>query len=79
MAVAKSPLTGGWEKLIRADSSGPTSSSPVGRGILHRDFTQAVFLLLDDGKAELKDAAYLWGKDSYETEDILMAEYKGSR
>jgi aldehyde:ferredoxin oxidoreductase len=32
-------------------------------------------LLIDNGKAQLKDAGYLWGKDSYETEDVLMSEY----
>jgi aldehyde:ferredoxin oxidoreductase len=32
-------------------------------------------LLIDNGKAQLKDAGYLWGKDSYKTEDILTAVY----
>jgi len=62
MAVAKSPLTGGWGEANSGGFFGQTSSSPGGRGILHRDFTQAGILLLDDDKAELKDAAYLWGK-----------------
>jgi aldehyde:ferredoxin oxidoreductase len=33
-----------------------------------------VYLFIDNGKAELKDAAHLWGKDSFETEDILKKE-----
>jgi aldehyde:ferredoxin oxidoreductase len=39
-----------------------------------------VYLLIDEGKAELKDASSLWGKDAYETEETLEAEYgKNSR
>ena len=34
-----------------------------------------VYLLIDNGKAQLKDASQLWGKDTYETEDVLMAIY----
>ena len=37
--------------------------------------TKPVYLSIDNGKAELKDAVKLWGKDSYETEDLLKAEY----
>jgi len=33
-----------------------------------------VYLTIIDGKAELKDAANLWGKDTFETQDILEAE-----
>ncbi|MFC2070763.1 aldehyde ferredoxin oxidoreductase C-terminal domain-containing protein, partial [Chloroflexota bacterium] len=31
-------------------------------------------LFIDNGKAELRDASQLWGKDCYETEDTLKAE-----
>ena len=33
-----------------------------------------VYLFIDNGKAELKDASSLWGKNIYETEDTLRAE-----
>jgi len=33
-----------------------------------------VYLLIDDGKAQLKDAS-IFDKDTYETEDVLIAEY----
>ena len=33
-----------------------------------------VYLFIEDGKAELRDAAHLWGKDTNETEDILKRE-----
>ena len=33
-----------------------------------------VYLYINNGKAEIRDAAHLWGKDSFETEDILRGE-----
>ena len=33
-----------------------------------------VYVLVDDGKLEIKDASYLWGKTTVETEDILHSE-----
>ncbi|MBI2865394.1 MAG: hypothetical protein HYX94_12645 [Chloroflexi bacterium] len=33
-----------------------------------------VYLLIDDGKAELRDAAHLAGKDTWETQDAIAAE-----
>ena len=33
-----------------------------------------VYLFIDNGKAELRDASHLWGKDTYQTEDTLQAE-----
>ncbi len=33
-----------------------------------------VYLLVQDGKAELRDASALWGKDSNETRDLLKSE-----
>jgi aldehyde:ferredoxin oxidoreductase len=31
--------------------------------------------LINNGKAELRDAGHLWGKDTYETESLLQTEY----
>lgn len=36
--------------------------------------SEPVYLLINDGKTELKDARHLWGKDTHETEDLLKAE-----
>ena len=81
MVVAKSPLTGGWGE---ANSGGYFGSYLKFAGFDAVFFTgispKPVYLLLDNGKAQIKDAGHLWGKDCYETEDILMAEYgKDSR
>jgi aldehyde:ferredoxin oxidoreductase len=35
---------------------------------------EPVYLWIDNGQAELRDAAHLWGKDTFETEDMLRAE-----
>ena len=80
MAFARSPLTGGWGEANSGGYFGPYMKFAGFDGVYFTGISpKPVFLLLDDGKAELKDAAYLWGKDSYETEDILMSEYKDSR
>jgi len=80
MAVAKSPLTGGWGEANSGGFFGPNLKFAGFDGVFFSGISpKPIYLLLDNGKAELKDAAYLWGKDTYETEDILMAEYKDSR
>lgn len=33
-----------------------------------------VYLYVKDGKAEIRDAVHLWGKDSYETQEIIAKE-----
>ncbi|HJX03790.1 MAG TPA: aldehyde ferredoxin oxidoreductase C-terminal domain-containing protein, partial [Dehalococcoidia bacterium] len=36
--------------------------------------SKPVYLFINNGKAEIKDASHIWGKDTYQTEDILKAE-----
>jgi aldehyde:ferredoxin oxidoreductase len=80
MVFAKSPLTGGWGEANSGGFFGPYLKFAGFDGVFFTGISpKPVYLLLDDGKAELKDAGYLWGKDTYETEDILMDEYKESR
>ena len=71
-AVAKSPITGGWGD---ANSGGDFAPHLKFAGYDAVFFTgiseKPVYLLIDNGKASLKDAGTLWGKDSYETEDTL--------
>ena len=76
MVVAKSPLTGGWGD---ANSGGYFGSYLKFAGFDAIFFTgisaAPVYLLVDNGRAQIKNAGSLWGKDTYETEDALMAEY----
>jgi aldehyde:ferredoxin oxidoreductase len=73
--VAKSPLTGGWGD---ANSGGYFGAFVKFAGYDALFFTgisaEPVYLLIDNGKAELRDAAYIWGKDTYQTEEILKSE-----
>ncbi len=36
-----------------------------------------VYLVIDDGEIEIKDASHLWGKDAFETEEILKKDHEG--
>ena len=75
-AVAKSPLTGGWGDANSGGHFGPHLKFAGYDGVFFTGISEKpVYLLIDDGKTELKDAAHLWGKDTYETEDTLRAEH----
>ena len=80
-AVAKSPLTGGWGDANSGGFFGPYLKFAGYDGVFFTGVSpKPVYLLIDEGKAELKDASKLWGKDAYETEETLEAEYgKNSR
>jgi aldehyde:ferredoxin oxidoreductase len=74
--VAKSPLTGGWGDANSGGEFGPYLKFAGFDGVFFTGISpKPVYLLLDNGKAELKDAGKLWGKDAYETEDSLTSEY----
>ena len=75
-AVAKSPLTGGWGDANSGGFFGPYLKFSGYDGVFFTGASRKpVYLLIDEGKAELKDASHLWGKDAYETESTLEAEY----
>jgi aldehyde:ferredoxin oxidoreductase len=80
-AVGKSPITGGWGDANCGGEFGPYLKFAGFDGVFFTGISpKPVYLLLDNGKAEIKDAGQVWGKDCYETEDSLMAEYgKDSR
>ena len=76
VVVAKSPLTGGWGDANSGGDFGPYLKFSGFDAVFFTGISpKPVYLLIDEGKAQLKDAGYLWGKDAYETEDALMAEY----
>lgn len=75
-AVAKSPLTGGWGDANSGGFFGPYLKFSGFDGVFFTGKSdKPVYLLIDEGKAELKDAGHLWGKDAYETEQTLEAQY----
>jgi len=73
--VGKSPLTGGWGDSNCGGNFAPQIKFAGYDGIFIKGIAEKpVYLFLDNGKVELKDAGHLWGKDCFETEDILLAE-----
>ena len=75
-AVAKSPLTGGWGDANSGGDFGPYLKFAGFDAVFFTGISpKPVYLLIDNGKVDIKDAGSLWGKDAYETEDILMVEY----
>ena len=81
VVVCKSPLTDTWGDANCGGTFGPNLKFAGYDGILVSGVSaKPVYLAIEDGKAELRDAAFLWGKDSNVTDDMLkeaMGEKKG--
>jgi len=75
VVVGKSPLTGTWGDANSGGDFGPhLKFAGYDAVLIHGVSEVPVYLQIDDGKAKLKIADHLWGKDSHETEDLLQAE-----
>ena len=73
--VGKSPLTGTWGDANSGGDFGPFLKFAGYDGVFFTGASEKpVYVFIKDGKAELRDAAQLWGKDTFETEDILKNE-----
>ncbi len=74
-AVAKSPLTGTIGAANSGGHFGPELKYAGYDGIIFEDVSDhPVYLYINDGAVELRDASHLWGKDVFETTDALYAE-----
>lgn len=77
---ARSPLTGIW-----AESSVGGHIAPQLKGtgydglVIIGSSDKPVYLLIEDQNVEIRDASHLWGKDTYETEELLKEEVGGKR
>ncbi|UCD85396.1 MAG: aldehyde ferredoxin oxidoreductase family protein [Deltaproteobacteria bacterium] len=75
-----SPLTGYWGE---ATSGGSFPFRLKGSGydglLITGKAKNPVYLYIDNGSAQLKDATHLWGKDFYETQKILNDELKDAK
>lgn len=70
--LCKSPLTGTWGDANSGGDFGPNLKFAGYDGVFFTGISaKPVYLYIEEGVAELKDAADLWGEDSFETEDIL--------
>jgi aldehyde:ferredoxin oxidoreductase len=73
--VAKSPLTGAWCESNGGGSFGPELKTAGYDAIFFSGISpKPVYFLLQDSAAKLIDASGLWGKDTYETNDLIHAE-----
>lgn len=72
--VAKSPATGLWGE---ADSGGTWGQVLKWAGydgiVVSGKSATPVYLWIKDGEVRVRDASHLWGKDTYETSDIIQA------
>jgi len=77
---AKSPLTNIWGEGNCGGTFGPELKFAGWDGIIIEGASnKPVYLFIDDDKVEIRDASDLWGKDSYETTDMLMDKIGGGR
>ena len=75
-AVTKSPKTGGWGDANGGGDFGPVLKNAGWDGVLLSGISaKPVYLLLSDDKAEILDAADLWGMDSIAAEEKLKERH----
>lgn len=75
MLVGKSPLTGTWGDSDSGGYFGPELKFAGFDGVFFTGKSESpVYLVVENGRAELRDAAFLWGRDTLETERMLKAE-----
>ena len=71
--VTKGPMTNG---ALSSQANGfmgaYMKSSGFDAMIIHGKSPKPVYLYLNDGQTELRDASHLWGKDTRETEDLVV-------
>ena len=73
--VTKSPLTGFWAEANSGGNWGVYLKISGFDGIIFKGISpKPVYLVIDDGKAELKDAKRLWGKGVSETDRLIKEE-----
>jgi aldehyde:ferredoxin oxidoreductase len=73
--VCKSPVTGGWNDANSGGAFGPELKRSGFDGVfVSGASTKPVYLFINDGKAELRDAQALLGRDTVETEKALVQE-----
>jgi len=74
-ACAKSPLTGIWGESLGGGHN-PEEMKKAGFDaiVVTGKSSKPVYIWIHDGKAELRDASHLWGKNAFETENAIKKE-----
>jgi aldehyde:ferredoxin oxidoreductase len=74
--AGKSPLTGTWGDANGSGFFAPRLKFAGYDAVFFKGASEdPVYLFIDEGKAEIRDATAIWGRDTYETEDMLKAEF----
>jgi aldehyde:ferredoxin oxidoreductase len=74
--MGKSPLTGGWGDANSGGYFGPYMKFAGIDGIFFEGAAEKpVYVYVENGNVEIRDASHLWGLDCIETEDALLAEH----
>ncbi len=75
MAITKSPLTG---TIACSNSGGHFGAELKFAGfdlvVIEGKAREPVYLFIEDGKVEIKDAKHLWGKTTHEATDQILSE-----
>ncbi len=75
MVVSKSPVTGMWNDANSGGYFGAQLKHSGFDGVFVKGISEKpVYLYLNDGNVEIRDASHLWGKRTIETEKILRSE-----
>jgi len=73
--VCKSPVSGGWNDANSGGFFGPELKKAGFDAVFISGVSERpVYLFIKGGKAEIRDASALWGKDSVETLESLIQE-----
>ncbi len=76
VVVGKSPLTNTWGDANSGGNFGPYLKFSGYDAVFFTGVSdKPVYLLVNNGVAEIKNGAGLWGKDTYDTEDIIRNEF----
>jgi len=74
-AIFKSPHTGGWARSAQGGDIGPELKYAGWDGIIITGKApKPVYLYINNGQVEIKDASKLWGLDTHETPRMIEKE-----
>ena len=80
VAMAKSPVTGGWGEAHSSGSFGPELKFAGFDAVIVEGVAEKpTYLWIHDGEAELRDAAHLWGKVTGEVRETIRKELNDER
>lgn len=80
IAVTKSPLTGIFGETAAGAAWGIEVKKAGYDAIIVQGKSETpVFLWIDDGKAEIKDATSYWGMDSYDASDAILGSLENEK